>query len=106
MKQDAAENGRISLREDGRLRAVSYKGRGADVAQKRSMQSQPVKSLSKQQVKMMQVRARKVAKEEEHAETFEKGAALLRAPNGRWVLGLKPDEEAPDFSLPPGATLG
>jgi hypothetical protein len=102
MKQDAAEKGRVSLREDGRLRAVSYKGRGAHVAQTRDMQNQPVSNLSKQQVKMMKAKARKVAKEELDAETFEKGAALLRAPSGRWLLGLKPDEVTPDYSLPPG----
>ena len=51
---------------------------------------------------MMKVKARKVAKEEQDAETFEKGAALLRAPSGRWLLGLKPEDETPDYSLPPG----
>jgi hypothetical protein len=103
MKQDAAEKGRVSLREDGRLRAVSYKGHGADAAKQREQKNQaPTDHLSKQQVKLMKHKARKVAKEEQDAETFEKGAALLRAPSGRWQLGLRPDEAPPDYSLPPG----
>jgi hypothetical protein len=102
LKDAAAEKGRVELREDGRLRAVSYSGQSGAAAVKNRVTDTKELEERKQRRKVERRKKHAKRREEAHKKQMEDGAALLRRETGGWFVGPAPDEVAEDYSLPPG----
>ena len=102
LKDAAAEKGRVELREDGRLRAVSYSGQSGAAAVKNRLTDTKELEERKQRRKVERRKKHAKRREEAYKKQMEDGAALLRRETGGWFVGPAPDEVAEDYSLPPG----